>query len=81
MFGITAFTWILVAVILLLVSTFALGVWRTKDPTFDGDDELFSAFLISFVVAGAWPLVLAMACLVVPFIGVYYLGKWIAQKL
>lgn len=65
--------WIIIAIIVLATSLYALGRWDTNE-------DKFGLFWVIFFASLAWPLILAVVIVFGPFVGLYFLGEYQREK-
>ena len=65
--------WLIIAIIVLAVSLYALGRWDTNE-------DKFSLFWAIFFGSLLWPVILAVVVIFGPFVGLYFLGEYQRQK-
>lgn len=66
--------WLIVAVVIFAVSTYFIGLSDNVS------DEKMLLFAGAFFLSLAWPVVLVLAVVAVPFYGFYLLGEYHRKK-
>lgn len=71
-----------VGLFIFAVATLVAGYRRVKSTaiSYEKDEETFNIIMGSFMGAIGWPFIILLGALLSPFVGLFYLGKFIATK-